>query len=202
MLVKIYEDNPDMKEIRKVVSVLKDGGVIIFPTDTVYAFGCDIFKSSAVEYIAKMKEKDIRKADLSFICHEMSQISEYAKMDDVAFKLMKKNLPGPFTFLLNGSSRLPKLFKNKKMVGIRMPENNIALSIVRELGNPMMVSSVFTDEDTLEYITDPELIAEKFGHRVELVIDGGYGGLEPSTIVDCTGDEPEIIRSGAGSLFE
>ena len=202
MLIRIYEDNPSPQQIQKVVEVLRNGGIIIFPTDTVYAFGCDIFNARAVEAIVRLKEKDIRKADLSFVCHEMSQISEYAKMDDYAFKLMKKNLPGPFTFLLNGSNRLPKLFKNKKVVGIRMPGNNIALEIVRELGNPIMVSSVFTDEETLEYIADPELIEERFGSQVELVIDGGYGGTTTSTIVDCTGDEPEIIREGAGELVE
>lgn len=202
MLIRIYEDNPSPQQIQKVVEVLRNGGIIIFPTDTVYAFGCDIFNARAVESIIKLKEKDIRKADLSFVCHEMSQISEYAKMDDYAFKLMKKNLPGPFTFLLNGSNRLPKLFKNKKVVGIRTPGNNIALEIVRELGNPIMVSSVFTDEDTLEYIADPELIEERFGYQVELVIDGGYGGTTTSTIVDCTSEEPEIIRVGAGELVE
>ncbi len=202
MLIRIYEDNPSPQQIQKVVEVLRNGGIIIFPTDTVYAFGCDIFNARAVEAIVRLKEKDIRKADLSFVCHEMSQISEYAKMDDYAFKLMKKNLPGPFTFLLNGSNRLPKLFKNKKVVGIRMPGNNIVLDIVRELGNPIMVSSVFTDEDTLEYIADPELIEERFGSQVELVIDGGYGGTTTSTIVDCTGEEPEIIREGAGELVE
>lgn len=202
MLVKIYEKNPNPQELRKVTEVLKTGGIIIFPTDTVYAFGCDIFKNNAVERIIRMKEKNLRKTDLSFICHSMSQISEFAKMDDNAFKLMKKNLPGPFTFLLNGSSKLPKLFKNKNTVGIRMPDNSIALEIVKELGNPLMVSSIFTDEDTLEYLTDPELIDEKFGNQVDLVIDGGYGGLEPSTIVDCTGDEPEIIRQCQAVLNE
>lgn len=202
MLIKIYDNNPNPQQIQKVVEVLRDGGIIIFPTDTVYAFGCNIFNARAVEAIIRLKEKDVRKADLSFVCYEMSQISEYAKMDDYSFKLMKKNLPGPFTFLLNGSNRLPKLFKNKKVVGIRMPDNIIALEIVRELGNPIMVSSVFTDEDTLEYITDPELIEERFGQQVDLVIDGGYGGTTTSTIVDCTGEEPEIIREGAGELVE
>lgn len=202
MLIRIYENNPNPQQIQKVVEVLRDGGIIIFPTDTVYAFGCDIFNARAVESIIKLKEKDIRKADLSFVCHEMGQISEYAKMDDYAFKLMKKNLPGPFTFLLNGSNRLPKLFKNKKVVGIRMPDNAIARELVRELGNPIMVSSVFTDEATLEYIADPELIEERFGYQVDLVIDGGYGGTTVSTIVDCTGEEFEIVRDGAGELVE
>jgi tRNA threonylcarbamoyl adenosine modification protein (Sua5/YciO/YrdC/YwlC family) len=202
MLIKIYDNNPNPQQIQKVVEVLRDGGIIIFPTDTVYAFGCDIFNARAVEAIVRLKDKDIRKADLSFVCHAMSQISEYAKMDDYSFKLMKKNLPGPFTFLLNGSNKLPKLFKNKKIVGIRMPNNSIALEIVHELGNPIMVSSIFTDEDTLEYITDPELIEERFGYQVELVIDGGYGGTTTSTIVDCTGEEFEIVREGAGELVE
>lgn len=200
MLIKIYEKNTNLQQIRQVVDVLKNGGIIIFPTDSVYAFGCDIFNAKGVEQIARIKNKDLRKQDLSFVCSSLSQVSEYAKMDDEAFKLMKKNLPGPFTFILNGNSRLPKLFKNRKTVGIRMPDNNIALQIVKELGQPMMTSSIFTDEDTLEYVTDPELIEEKYGSMVDMVIDGGFGGLEPSTIVDFTGDEPEIVREGAGVL--
>jgi len=201
LLLKLYETNPNPAQIRHIAEVLRNKGIIIFPTDGVYAFGCDIFNPSGVEFIAKLKEHDMRRANLSFICHEMSQISEFAKLDDVAFKLMKKNLPGPFTFILNGSSKLPKLFKNKKTVGIRMPDNPIALEIVRELGNPLMTSSIFTDEKTTEYITDPELIEEKYGHQVDLVIDGGIGGIQHSTIVDCTGDDPEIIRKGGGELI-
>lgn len=200
MLIKLYDDNPNAAEIRRIAAVVRNGGVIIIPTDTVYAFACDIFNNAGVEFIAKIKNHDMRRANLSFICHELSEVSEYAKMDDGAFKLMKRNLPGPYTIILPGSSRLPKLFKNRKTVGIRIPANNIALQLVQELGNPLMVSSIFTDEDTTEYITDPELIEEKFGHQVELVIDAGFGGMEHSTIVDCTGDEPEIIRQGAGEL--
>ena len=200
MILKLYDTNPNPGDIRRVVDVLRKGGIIIFPTDTVYAFGCDMFNGVGVELISKIKNKDLRKAELSFICFEMSQISEFAKMDDISFKLMKKNLPGPFTFILNGTNKLPKLFKNKKTVGIRMPANNIALEIVRELGNPLMTSSIFTDEETTEYITDPELIEEKYGQMVSLVVDGCFGGLEHSTIIDCTGDEPEILRKGAGSL--
>ena len=175
MLLKIYDTNPNPQEIRRVVEVLRKGGIIIFPTDGVYSFGCNIFNPAGVEFITRLKNKDLRKSELSFVCYEMSQISEYAKMDDVSFKLIKRNLPGPFTFLLNGSSKLPKLFKNKKTVGIRMPNNAIPLEIVRELGNPMMTSSIFTDEKTTEYITDPELIEEKYGNQVDLVIDGGMG---------------------------
>ena len=201
MLLKLYDTNPNPVQIRHIAEVLRNGGIIIFPTDTVYAFGCSIFNAAGVEFIARLKQHDLRKTNLSFICSEMSQISEYAKMDDLAFKLMKKNLPGPFTFILNGSSKLPKLFKNKKTVGIRMPKNNIALAIVRELGNPLMTSSIFTDEDTTEYITDPELIDEKYGSQIDLVIDAGMGGLIHSTIVDCTQDEPEIVRVGAGEII-
>ncbi|NDP20281.1 MAG: threonylcarbamoyl-AMP synthase [Paludibacter sp.] len=200
MLLKIYDTNPNPAQIRHIAEVLRNKGVIIFPTDGVYAFGCDIFNTVGVEFISKLKNHDMRRADLSFICHELREISEYAKMDDVSFMLMKQNLPGPFTFILNGSSKLPKLFKNKKTVGIRMPNNAIALAIVRELGNPLMTSSIFTHEDTTEYITDPELIDEYYGNQVDLVIDGGYGGTIHSTIVDCTNDEPEIIRQGAGEL--
>jgi tRNA threonylcarbamoyl adenosine modification protein (Sua5/YciO/YrdC/YwlC family) len=201
MLIKIYNDNPNPNQIRHVAEVLRNGGIIIIPTDTVYAFGCDIFNSAAVEFISRLKNKDLRKANLSFICHEMSQISEYAKLDDDSFKLMKKNLPGPYTFILNGSNRLPKLFKNKKTVGIRMPDNRITLQIVRELGNPMMTSSIFIDDETTEYITDPELIDEKYGNQVDLVVDGGMGGLLHSTVIDCTGDEPEIVRQGSHDLI-
>lgn len=200
MLLKLYDTNPNPVQIRHIAEVLRHGGIIIFPTDTVYAFGCSIFNAAGVEFIAKLKNHDMRRADLSFICHQLSEVSEYAKMDDVAFMLLKKNLPGPFTFILNGSSKLPKLFKNKKTVGIRMPKNSIALEIVRELGNPLMTSSIFTHEDTTEYITDPELIDEIYGNQVDLVIDGGYGGTQHSTIVDCTEDEHEIIRQGAGEL--
>ena len=200
MLLKLYDTNPNPAQIRHIAEVLRNGGIIIFPTDTVYAFGCSIFNAAGVEFIAKLKNHDLRKSNLSFICSEMRQISEFAKMDDVAFMLLKKNLPGPFTFILNGSSKLPKLFKNKKTVGIRMPDNAIALAIVRELGNPLMTSSIFTDDETTEYITDPELIDEKYGNQVDLVIDGGMGGLIHSTIVDCTDDEPEIVREGAGEI--
>ncbi len=200
MLIKLYEDNPNASEVRRIVEVLRKGGIIILPTDTVYAFCCSITNAAGVEFIARLKDHDLRRANLSFICSELSEVSEYAKMDDVSFKLMKKNLPGPFTFILNGSNKLPKLYKNKKTVGIRMPMNNIVLDIVRELGNPLATSSIFTIENTTEYFTDPELIEERYGHQVDLVIDGGFGGSVHSTIIDCTGDEPEIVRVGAGEL--
>jgi len=202
MLIKIYPQNPNIQQVAKVVETLKSGGIVILPTDSVYAFACDIFSASAVESILMMKDKNLRKAELSMICDSLRQISEFARMDDDCFRLLKKNLPGPFTFLLNGSNRLPRIFKHKKVVGIRIPNNSIPLEIVRELGNPVMVSSIFVDDDSHEYITDPELIHEKFGYQVDLVIDGGMGGIEPSTIVDCTGDEFEIVRVGAGLLTE
>jgi tRNA threonylcarbamoyl adenosine modification protein (Sua5/YciO/YrdC/YwlC family) len=202
MLIKIYPQNPNVQQVSRVVETLKSGGIVILPTDSVYAFACDIFNASAVESILLMKEKNLRKAELSMICNSLRQISEYARMDDDCFRLIKKNLPGPFTFLLRGSNRLPRIFKDKKTVGIRMPDNNIPLEIVRELGNPLMVSSIFVDDESHEYITDPELIHEKFGYQVDMVIDGGMGGLEPSTIVDCTGEEFEIVREGAGLLNE
>ena len=199
MLIKLYEDSPNPNQIRRIVEVLRNGGIIIIPTDTLYAFACNLFNQQAVEAICKLKNKDLRKANLSFICQEMSQISEFAKLNDSAFKLMKKNLPGAFTFILEGNSSLPKLFKSKKTVGIRMPKNNIVMEIVRELGNPLMTSSVFHDDD-IDYITNPELLEEKYGRQVDLIIDGGEGGFIPSTIVDCTGHEPEVVREGAGEL--
>lgn len=201
MLLKLYETNPNPSQIRHIAEVLRHGGIIIFPTDTVYAFGCNIFNAAGVAFIAKLKNHDLKRSNLSFICKDLSEVSEYAKMDDNAFRLMKKNLPGPFTFILNGSSSLPKLFKNKKTVGIRMPNNQIVLDIVRELGNPIMTSSIFTNENTMEYYTDPELIEEKYGHQVDLVIDGGIGGWQHSTIIDCMSEEPEIVREGAGELI-
>ena len=198
-VVKIYEENPNPIKIRHVVEVLRNKGVIIIPTDTVYAFACDIFNASGIETISKLKNKD-NKSNLSFICHQMSQVSEYARMDDTAFKLMKKNLPGPFTFILQGSNSLPKLFKNRKNVGIRIPDNNITLEIVRELGHPIMTSSIPMNDRTEEYFTDPELIHEMYENRVDLVIDGGFGGIIHSTLIDCTGEEPELVRQGAGEL--
>lgn len=200
MLLKLYDTNPNQAQIRHIAEVLRNGGIIIFPTDTVYAFGCSIFNPSGIDFITKIKNHDAKKNDLSFICYELSEVSEYARLDDLSFKLMKRNLPGPFTFILNGSSKLPKLFKNKKTVGIRMPNNAIALAITRELGNPLMTSSIFTHEDSLEYITDPELIDEIYGSKVDLVIDGGMGGLIHSTIIDCTQNEPVVVRVGAGEL--
>ncbi|GAB6119287.1 L-threonylcarbamoyladenylate synthase [Dysgonomonas termitidis] len=201
MLVKLYEENPNPKEIDKIVKVLQDGGLIVYPTDTVYAIGCDALNVRAVEKICRMKDINPEKSNLSIICYDLSNISEYARVDNNTFKLMKKNLPGPFTFILNTTSSLPKIYKNKKTVGIRIPGNNIIRELVHTLGNPIMTTSVKDDDEVIEYTTDPELIYERYQDLVDIVIDGGYGGIEASTIVDCTGDEPEIIRQGKGELI-
>lgn len=201
MLIKIYPENPNQKEIDKVVKVLQDGGLVIYPTDTVYAIGCDALNVRAVEKICKMKGINPAKSNLSIICYDLNNISEYAKVDTSTFKLMKKNLPGPFTFLLNTTSSLPKIYKDKKTVGIRIPDNNIIREIVRILGNPVLTTSVKNDDEIIEYTTDPELMDEKYENIVDLIVDGGYGGLEASTIVDCTDGEPTVVRQGKGELI-
>ncbi len=201
MLIKIYPDNPNPREIDKVVSVLNDGGTIIYPTDTLYAIGCDALNVRAVEKICALKGINPQKSNLSIVCSDLSSISEYAKVDTPTFKLMKRNLPGPFTFILPTTSSLPKIYKNKKTVGIRVPDNNIVREIVSQLGNPILSTSVSQGNDEIEYLTDPELIHEKWSSIADIVIDGGPGGIEPSTVVDCTGDEPVIIRQGKGILI-
>ncbi len=201
MLIKIYPDNPNSREIDKVVSVLSDGGTIIYPTDTLYAIGCDALNVRAVEKICALKGINPQKSNLSIICSDLSSISEYAKVDTPTFKLMKRNLPGPFTFILPTTSSLPKIYKNKKTVGIRVPDNNIVREMVSLLGNPILSTSVSQGNDEIEYLTDPELIHEKWSSIADIVIDGGPGGIEPSTVVDCTGDEPVIIRQGKGILI-
>lgn len=201
MLTKIYPENPNPKEIDKVIEILRDGGLVIYPTDTVYAIGCDALNVRAVEKICQMKGINPQKSNLSIICYDLSNLSEYAKVSNSAFKLMKKNLPGPFTFILPTSSELPKIYKNRKEVGIRVPDNNIIRTLVKELGNPILTMSVHDEDDVIEYTTDPELIDEKYENRVDLVIDGGYGGTEASTVVNCTTDEFEIVRQGKGELI-
>ncbi len=200
MLLRLYNENPNPREIEKVVSVLRDGGIVIYPTDTLYGIGCDALNVRAVEKICELKGINPQKSNLSIICNDLSIISEYARVSTPVFKLMKRNLPGPFTFILPTTSSLPKIYKNKKTVGIRVPDNNIIREIVAQLGNPVLSTSVKDDNDEIEYTTDPELIHEKWGETAEIVIDGGSGGIDPSTIVDCTSDEPEIIRQGKGTL--
>jgi tRNA threonylcarbamoyl adenosine modification protein (Sua5/YciO/YrdC/YwlC family) len=201
MLLKLYTDSPNPRVVQKIANALREGGLIIYPTDTVYAIGCDIFHARAVEKICKLKNEDPRKANLSFVCDDLSQVSEYARVSTPVFKLMKRNLPGPFTFILDGSNSLPKLFKQKKTVGVRIPNNAIVKAIVHELGNPLMSMTLHDQDDQIEYTTDPELIDERYGNQVDLVIDGGIGGLHVSTIVDCTQEQPEIIRQGKGQLI-
>jgi tRNA threonylcarbamoyl adenosine modification protein (Sua5/YciO/YrdC/YwlC family) len=199
--LKIYDDNPNEAAIKKVVEVLKNGGVIIYPTDTVYGLGCDITNAKALERVAKLKGIKLEKANLSFICYDLSHISDYVKQIDTAtFKLLKRALPGPYTFILPGNNDLPKVFKNKKTVGIRVPDNSIIRAIIKELGNPIISTSIHDEDEIIEYSTDPELIFEKWQNKVDLVIDGGYGDNIPSTIIDLSGSEPEVVREGKGSL--
>lgn len=201
MYIKLYNDNPNQREIDKVVDVLRNGGLVIYPTDTVYAMGCDALNVRAVETICKMKGINPAKSNLSIICYDMSNISEYAKISNATFKIMKKNLPGGFTFILNTTSSLPKIYKDKKTVGIRIPDNNIIRELVRNLGNPILTTSLKDEDEVVEYSTDPELIYEKYRNLVDMVVDGGYGGIEGSTVVDCTGDDPVIVRQGNAELI-
>jgi tRNA threonylcarbamoyl adenosine modification protein (Sua5/YciO/YrdC/YwlC family) len=199
--IRIYNENPNPKEIQKAVKVLKNGGLIIYPTDTVYGLGCDITNNKALEKIALIKGIKLEKANFSFVCNDLSHLSDYVKqLDSPTFKLLKKALPGPYTFILPGSNNLPKAFKKRKTVGIRIPDNNIARTLVEALGNPIVSSSIRDDDDILEYTTDPELIYEKWNNLVDLVIDGGYGDNLASTIIDLTDNIPEVIREGKGSL--
>ncbi|MFT7330078.1 MAG: tRNA threonylcarbamoyl adenosine modification protein (Sua5/YciO/YrdC/YwlC family) [Roseivirga sp.] len=199
--LRIYNENPNPKEIEKVVSVLRKGGLVIYPTDTVYGLGCDITNSKALEKIARIKGVKLEKANLSFICNDLSHLSDYVRQIDTrTYKILKRALPGPYTFILPGNNNLPKVFKKKVTVGIRVPDNNIVQAIVRELGNPIVSTSIHDEDELIEYTTDPELIFEKWRNIVDIVIDGGYGDNQPSTIVDLTDDEPIVIREGKGSL--
>ncbi|HDR52006.1 MAG TPA: threonylcarbamoyl-AMP synthase [Mariniphaga anaerophila] len=202
MLLRLYNENPNPRDVRKVVDVLRDGGIIIYPTDTVYGLGCDITNLKAVEKVARFKGIKIEKSNFSFICSDLSHISDYTKpISNTVFKLMKKNLPGPFTFILEANNNVPRYFKGKKKtVGIRVPDNNIIREIVSELGNPILSTSIRDDDEILEYTTDPELIYEKYQEIADLVIDGGPGELIPSTVIDCTSDDLHIVREGKGIL--
>jgi len=201
--MQIHPETPGQRQILKVVEILRHGGVIIYPTDTVYGLGCDIFNSKAVERVARIKGVNPEKSNFSFICHDLSHLSDYTKhLDNSTFKLMRNYLPGPYTFILEAGNKVPKIFKSKKKtVGIRIPKHNIPLEIVRELGNPILTTSIHDSDEVIEYTTDPELIHENFMNLVDLVIDGGYGNNIPSTIIDCTGDNPVVIRKGLG-IFE
>jgi tRNA threonylcarbamoyl adenosine modification protein (Sua5/YciO/YrdC/YwlC family) len=199
--IKIYDENPNPKEIDKAVAILRKGGLVIYPTDTVYGLGCDITNTKALERIARLKNIKLAKANFSFICNDLSHLSDYVKQINTAtYKILKRALPGAYTFILPGNNKLPKAFKNKKTVGIRVPDNNIIREIVQQLGNPIVSTSIRDDDDVIEYTTDPELIFEKWSDKVDLVIDGGYGDNTPSTVIDLSEEEIEIIREGKGSL--
>ncbi len=202
MLLKIHPETPSERQILRVVECLEDGGVVICPTDTIYGLCCDINNPKAVDKIARIKGIKKEKANFSFLCHDLSHLSDFTKpIDNTVFKLMKSYLPGPYTFILNANNNVPKLFQSKKKtVGIRVPDNNIPIEIVRHLGNPIMSTSVHDDDELIEYTTDPELIYEKYTHLVDIVIDGGFGGNIPSTIIDCTFGIPEVIREGKGEI--
>ena len=200
-LIRIYEENPNPKDIKKVVEVLRNGGLVIYPTDTVYGLGCDITNTSALEKIAQIKGVKLEKANFSFICENLSNLSDYVKqIDTQTFKILKRCLPGPYTFILPGNNNLPNVFKKKKTVGIRVPDNNICKAIVKALGNPIVSTSIRDEDEVIEYTTDPELILEKWDNLVDIVIDGGYGDNMPSTVIDLSGAEPEVIREGKGSV--
>jgi len=202
MLVRIYPENPNEKYLLKVVQILRDGGVIIYPTDTVYGMGCDALNKKAVEKVARLKGVKPEKANLSIICYDLSHITDYARqVDNRTFKMMKKGLPGPFTFILEAGNLVPKMFTaKKKTIGIRIPNHSIPRELVRLLGNPIVTTSIHDEDDIIEYSTDPELIYEKWSHQVDCVIDGGYGNQVASTIVDCTGGDLEIVRQGLGQV--
>ncbi|WP_438962004.1 L-threonylcarbamoyladenylate synthase [Nonlabens sp.] len=200
-LIRIYEDNPSAKELQRVAHAMKDGALVIYPTDTVYGLGCDINHKGALEKVAKIRGVKLEKANFSFICESLSNLSEYvSQIDTATFKILKRNLPGPYTFILPGNNNLPTVFKKKKTVGIRVPDNSIAIGLVQALGNPIISTSIKDDDEVIEYTTDPSLIAEKWAHKVDYVIDGGYGDNVASTVIDLTGDEPVLLREGKGSI--
>ncbi|PID70369.1 MAG: threonylcarbamoyl-AMP synthase [Flavobacteriales bacterium] len=199
--IKIYNENPNPKAIDRVVKALQNGGLVIYPTDTVYGLGCDITNIKALEKVARIKGTKLEKSYFSFICNGLSHLSDYVKQIDTAtFKILKRTLPGPYTFVLPGSNNLPSHFKKKKTVGIRIPDNNIVKAIVSKLGNPIVSTSIKDDDEVIEYTTDPELIFEKWQKLVDIVVDGGYGGNEPSTVIDLSNGQIEVIREGKGSL--
>lgn len=202
--IKLYAENPELRKIQKIVDILRDGGIIIYPTDTVYGMGCDIHNQRAVERIAQIKGIKTKKHNFSFICYDLSNISEYTRaLSTPVFKVMKKALPGPYTFILEANNSVPKILNsNKKTVGIRVPDHSVPRLLVKELGSPILTTSIRDEDDVIEYSTDPELIYEKFKDLVDVVIDGGYGNNIASTILDCTGDEIEVVREGLGPVNE
>jgi len=202
ILLKIYEENPNERHVQQVIECLKDNGLVIIPTDTVYAIACDIYNARAFDRLCSLASKKKEKSNFSFLCYDLSNLAEYTRpLDNTIFKMMKKLLPGPYTFVLEANNNVPKFMQKKKTVGIRVPDNKIARTLVNQLENPIMSASLKSqDDDFLEYITDPELIFEQYENKVDIVIDGGYGGYVPSTVFDCTGGEIELIRKGKGEV--
>lgn len=201
-LIKLYEDHTDADTLKKIAGIMKNGGLVIFPTDTVYGLGCDLHNKKALEKVARIKGVKLEKAPLSFICSDLKNLSDHvAQIETRTFKVLKRSLPGPYTFILPGSNNLPSAFRKKKTVGIRIPNNNIALKLVECLGNPMASTSIKSEDEVLEYLTDPSLIYDKWKHQVDVVIDAGYGGIEASTVIDLTTGEPELVREGKGDLL-
>jgi len=202
MLLKIHPETPGQRQVQTAVEIVRNGGVIIFPTDTVYGLGCDIFNHKAVDKVARIKGIDVEKANFSFICHNLSHLTDYAKhVNDVTFKLMKQCLPGPFTFILEAGNNVPRIFRNrKKTIGIRIPDNAIIIELVKELGNAILTTSIHDEDELIDYTTDPDLIYEHYRNRVDAVIHGGYGNNIPSTVIDCTGELPVVVRQGMGRI--
>lgn len=202
MLLKIHPETPGQRQVQKAIDILKGGGVIIFPTDTVYGMGCDVFNHKAVERVALIKGISLDKAHFSFICHNLSHLTDYARhVNNPTFKLMKQHLPGPYTFILEAGSNVPRIFRNrKKTIGIRIPDNKIILEIVRELGNAILTTSIHDEDELLDYTTDPDLIYDHYSNLVDAVIHGGYGNNIPSTVIDCTGELPVVVRQGMGKV--
>lgn len=202
MILQVHPDNPNPRQIKTIVECLKDGGIIIYPTDTIYGLGCDIFQIKAIEKIARIKNVDYRKSQLSFICYDLSDLSKYTKsISTPLYRMLKNYLPGPYTFILPASKEVPRLLQSKKStIGLRVPANNIARTILKELGHPILSASM--PGEMIEEYTDPELMYENFKNLVDIVVDGGIGGMVPSTVIDCTKDEYEIIRQGAGEWLE
>ena len=199
--IKLYQDNPNPKQLKAIVDIVKGGGLIIYPSDTVYALGCDITQTKALERVAQIKRVKLAKANFSFVCEDLSRLSDYVRqIDTTTFKILKRALPGPYTFILPGNNNLPSAFKKKKEVGIRVPDHSIVRAILKELGNPMVSTSIKDEDEVIEYTTDPELIFEKWQDKVDVIVDGGYGGNTPSTVIDLTQDQPKLIREGKGSL--
>lgn len=198
--IKLYENPIDQKALQHVVNILRNGGLVIYPTDTVYGLGCDIHNKKALEKVARIKGIKLEKADLSFICSDLTNLSDHvSQIETRTFKILKRSLPGPYTFILPGGNNLPTVFKKKKTVGIRVPDHPIALALVKELGNPIVSTSIKDEDEVIEYTTDPELIFEKWQHQVDVIVDAGFGGNEASTVVDLTGAEPVLIREGKGA---